>query len=605
MTEKIPLPEDLVSYPATASYKLTGRSVGDVISNVFPNGPHPALDENGVPLFDKGQEIDWNACPVIAPDLFAATSHLLEVSGAFSYYNASDSPLDGDIPVHLFISPEQVKKAVIIGDNWAQMDVDQIAPQEVIEKWNKLVSYWNWPINARAYQATRCVPSWWDDAYFLFIIADEASKHVGFPVAIPDGDRLNRTLSNYIEFKDAEVVRQNLHGSERRLLSNNFPSMCRFADPDVVCIQPKSLVSNVGGGTRVFSHHLANLRPRGLVRTQWASTTYSAKADDTNGLNLLLVPLPYDLSKDNFFPVPPKGKRKRADAMRKWRTFKLKQNWLRTFDPATHILKLIEAAKEEGQDIHGVVLPELALDAGSYQSLSDKLADETGVEFLISGCLHDCNNNEGNYVWCSRYNRNPDIIKGAETVFIQSKHHRWKLEENQIKRYKISSKLAPKFDWWEHVNVGGRELNFASFRANSIFATIICEDLARSEPCHEILRSVGPNLLFALLMDGPQIEERWSSRYSSYLSEDPGIGVLTLTSKGLIRLSNPDELECCVAHFRDASGKNTPITCPRGSDAVVMRLEACPNEVEAIDGRKKNIVNWQLVDDLPQIPLYI
>jgi 5-methylcytosine-specific restriction enzyme A len=47
------------------------------------------------------------------------------------------------------------------------------------------------------------------------------------------------------------------------------------------------------------------------------------------------------------------------------------------------------------------------------------------------------------------------------------------------------------------------------------------------------MRSVGPNLVVALLMDGPQLTARWPARYASVLADDPGSSVLTLTSLGM------------------------------------------------------------------------
>ncbi len=397
MTEKTALPAALSSYPLTPN-RSVGRSVGDAVGAVFPSGPDPTLDENGAPIFVKGQEIDWSRPPATAPDLFAVVSHLLEISGAFSYYSAGSKPPKEENPVRLWMSSDEIEQAVRVGNDWSKEDVENEAPEEVKQHWEILISHWNWPINGRAYQATKCSPAWWGHAYFLFIVADEASKHVGFPVSLEGMDHLDRTLANYFEYRDAKAVKQSVNGSDRRLLSNSFPTMCRFADPDVVCVQPKSLVSNVGGGTRVFSHHLASLRPRGLVRTQWASATYSSMADDAaGGLNLLLVPMPYDLSAADFGPTKQSG-RHRVRSMRHWRTFKLIQNWLRTNDPATHVLKLLDEAKAKGHEIHGVVLPELALDFDSFERLSDKLRDETSVEFLVAGCIQDCERNHGNYV---------------------------------------------------------------------------------------------------------------------------------------------------------------------------------------------------------------
>ena len=68
---------------------------------------------------------------------------------------------------------------------------------------------------------------------------------------------------------------------------------------------------------------------------------------------------------------------------------------------------------------------------------------------------------------------------------------------------------------------------------------LICEDLARQDPVTEVIRAVGPNLVFALLMDGPQLRNRWASRYASVLAEDPGCSVLSLTSLGMSRRSRP------------------------------------------------------------------
>jgi hypothetical protein len=58
------------------------------------------------------------------------------------------------------------------------------------------------------------------------------------------------------------------------------------------------------------------------------------------------------------------------------------------------------------------------------------------------------------------------------------------------------------------------------------------EDLARPDPVGDLVRSVGPNLVIALLMDGPQLRARWSGRYAMSLADDPGSFVLSVTSLG-------------------------------------------------------------------------
>ena len=51
--------------------------------------------------------------------------------------------------------------------------------------------------------------------------------------------------------------------------------------------------------------------------------------------------------------------------------------------------------------------------------------------------------------------------------------------------------------------------------ARNSWAVLICEDLARQEPAAELIRAVGSNLVIALLMDGPQLNNRWPARYAA------------------------------------------------------------------------------------------
>src|SRR5205085_593635 len=66
---------------------------------------------------------------------------------------------------------------------------------------------------------------------------------------------------------------------------------------------------------------------------------------------------------------------------------------------------------------------------------------------------------------------------------------------------------------------------------------LVCEDLARVEPVQPVLREMGPSLLFALLMDGPQYEARWAAKSATVFADDPGSSVLILTSLALVRRS--------------------------------------------------------------------
>ena len=47
-------------------------------------------------------------------------------------------------------------------------------------------------------------------------------------------------------------------------------------------------------------------------------------------------------------------------------------------------------------------------------------------------------------------------------------------------------------------------------------------DLAQPDPVASIIRQVGPSLVIGLLLDGPQLAERWPARYASVFADDPG-----------------------------------------------------------------------------------
>ena len=96
-------------------------------------------------------------------------------------------------------------------------------------------------------------------------------------------------------------------------------------------------------------------------------------------------------------------------------------------------------------------------------------------------------------------------------------------------------------DYWEHIGIQKRVLYFATLNAMT-WTVLVCEDLARQDPAADLIRAVGPNLLIALLMDGPQLSRRWPARYASVLAEDPGTSVLTLTSLGMAERSRPIDI---------------------------------------------------------------
>jgi hypothetical protein len=172
-------------------------------------------------------------------------------------------------------------------------------------------------------------------------------------------------------------------------------------------------------------------------------------------------------------------------------------------------------------------------------------------------------------------------------AYDQPKHHRWRVDDAQIQQYGLGGQLDPARDWWEHIDIEKRELQFFSLNSWLNFCVLICEDLARQDPVGELLRAVGPNLVIALLMDGPQLEHRWPAKYATVLAEDPGSSVLTLTSLGMARLSRPPKKpeSRIVGLWKDASGPAVEIDLPKEAAGAVLCITRQMREEHTADGR--------------------
>jgi hypothetical protein len=151
--------------------------------------------------------------------------------------------------------------------------------------------------------------------------------------------------------------------------------------------------------------------------------------------------------------------------------------------------------------------------------------------------------------------------------------------------------------WWEKLDILSRSIDVFVFRKDSCLTTLICEDLARIDPCQELVRSIGPNLLIALLMDSAQIKERWPARYATVLSEDPGTSVLTVTSRSLVDRFNSEGSERrsdAIGLWRDDTGMLRAISLPEDHDAVVLSLAGHKRNAKTLDGRlADNSRSWR------------
>jgi hypothetical protein len=151
---------------------------------------------------------------------------------------------------------------------------------------------------------------------------------------------------------------------------------------------------------------------------------------------------------------------------------------------------------------------------------------------------------------------------------------------------------ADSTDWYERIPVSQRRLTVLAPNNWLALCPLICEDLAQLEPVSELIRGIGPTLLMALLLDGPQLKQRWSARYASVFADDPGTAVLTLTSIGMVtrsrRLDAPTagENPCrTVGLWRDQITGWHAVDLSEGQDAILLTISADWTAEYTADGR--------------------
>jgi hypothetical protein len=237
------------------------------------------------------------------------------------------------------------------------------------------------------------------------------------------------------------------------------------------------------------------------------------------------------------------------------------------------------------------VFPELALSAPLASEICERIIEIESMELFVAGVVRNRDGRtpeNGAFVSIIRRTRNGTVI----APWIQGKHHRWCLDGTQIVRYHLGHALGglPNARWWERIDVEDRRLSFHLFRPGASLAVLICEDLARIDPVQHVVRSVGPNLVVALLMDGPQLKSRWPARYATILADDPGSAVLTLTSLGMVRRScDPGAVPSrVIALWKSAGGEAKELPLPDGAHALALTLSSRSVRHRTLDRRTDN-----------------
>ena len=430
------------------------------------------------------------------PDCFALCLALLKRTGAYAAL-LRDWPLDSKGGA-LEAWSAQTRE---LGEKW-QRSQPKAYPGDLEGEWQVVCQSFAMLLKETRDQRALC-----EALMTLGAVADEACEGVGAPKDQAAG-------------KDDPI--QDL-GSD--LLAEEG-TLCHDIDPSRLRVLPRMHTPQNGLTERSLSHYLA-LCDASEVTPQWQSSPFL----QSDSMNLLLIPWPFEVLVNQF--------RETADAAARlpegfgFFTF-THDSESRPEDLSALVEALHAEAKRKLGRIDGVVLPELSITDEQFRALRDRLPPEC---FIVAGVGRSGTDGKRgtNEVRLS--------FRSLEDV-AQRKHHPWKLDESQVIQYGLGGVLSPYREWWEFTDCTDRHLNFMSISEDLVLCALVCEDLARPDPVANIVRAVGPNLVIALLMDGPQTKERWAARYATVLADDPGCSVLSLTSLGMAQLSRPKPFAC-------------------------------------------------------------
>jgi hypothetical protein len=181
----------------------------------------------------------------------------------------------------------------------------------------------------------------------------------------------------------------------------------------------------------------------------------------------------------------------------------------------------------------------------------------------------------------------PDSPAGQWFHIRQDKHHRWSLDENQIYQYHLGGALHPHIRWWEAIDTPRRSVQVIETGEGIAIVSLVCEDLAQNDDVAEVIRSIGPTLVSAALLDGPQLTSRWPARYASVLADDPGSAVMTLTSFGMAQRSRPPGYDPSpvIALWKDPARGTREISLEPGAQGVLLTVCGARATRRTADGR--------------------
>lgn len=514
-------------------------------------------------LFDTAalslEKIAW------PPDAFCLAASILQRSSAYTSLMSSTRP---DLSLK-DRAEDRTEGFTSLGREWRLRAAQNQLPPDKIKDWFNLIKQ----SKQLPLASIKNQPSLLAAVMNLMSAADQACDDLGLSLTASSPDAFNQNAAlNFLPTEEGSTLCLQVHRSKARVL-------------------PKFHTPQSGLTIRSFSHFLA-LVSSPEVRMDWFPVALKTRAD---ALNLLIIPWPSQLIPSQFRPSQIIQMREEVGFI---------GSGLFTFDALAktdirRLKSIVNQAEKNIGSVDGIVLPEVALTPAAMQKVSQALLRED--RFLIAGV----GSPPTRAVPGQNYIRFDVLLPGGQyfTGFTQKKHHRWKLDKNQIVQYGIGSILSPRANWWEDIDVSDRSLTLVSLRPWLTTSFLICEDLARPDPVGDVIRAVGPNLLVCLLMDGPQLASRWPGRYATSLADDPGSSVLTLTSVGMTKLSRAFSGQGappgCIALWKDARTGASEIYLPPDAEAMVLSISANRDWEWSADGKLRMAFYPYLVGQHP------
>jgi hypothetical protein len=559
----------------------------DVIESILPDGTKVQLllkmgvSEEFVQAVSEKAD-GWAQCPAWPPDLFAVVGSVIDRS---SCYTQAGPDLN-----NLLKHTEYLEEVFAAAQSW---DSFSTVPPVIQALWDSLI------VKANTTEMSEVCnePDLTLILLKLFAIADEACDGIGWSVNSASSGINELVLTSFLD--QSPVAKPSPTPIVLPYLPYRPVSLCSLVRTDLAIVLPKSMTANVGCTIRSLSHHLALLPGSTQVEPSWS---IADRPDSSNGLiRILAVPFPFHIPEASFALKHDKKKINKHASTPGF--FGLRQDWLKTGNGDDEIsgesfvhellIPLLQNARKEigGAQIHGIVMPECALSATLADQVADVLKDHN-IEFFITGVLSKLEKGDRNIARTYLFSESDGKV--ALMMKEQSKHHRWRLDETQARRYALNfpdtstaEEEQRSKQWWESIDVSKRTLPFFAIRKDISLSVLICEDLARADPAMSVIRSVGPNMVIALLMDGPQLATRWPGRYATVLADDPGSSVLTLSCIGMVDRSNWMESRPVrsIGLWRDSGGRTQELNLPHACHGMLLTLKSNNITQNTLDNR--------------------